>query len=110
MVGSIIGGGLIMPYVNKESRESISENNIPQNPGELNYLITISIDDYLNYHGLNYQHINDVVGVLECAKMELYRRIAIPYEDVKKEKNGDVYSKQNTIGENIKWVPHHNLV
>jgi len=31
------------------------------------------------------------VGVLECAKMELYRRVAAPYEDKKKEENGDVY-------------------
>jgi hypothetical protein len=32
-----------------------------------------------------------LVGVLECAKQELYRRILIPYEDAKIELNGDVY-------------------
>jgi len=34
-----------------------------------------------------------VTGVLECAKLELYRRIAAPYEDTKIEENGDVYSE-----------------
>jgi len=28
---------------------------------------------------------------LECSKMELYRRIAAPYEDDKSRLNGDVY-------------------
>ena len=32
-----------------------------------------------------------MVGVLECAKLELYRRMAAPYEDEKIEDNGDVY-------------------
>ena len=43
---------------------------------------------------LKYSEINSVIGVLECAKMELYRRIAAPYEDKKCEENGDVYSIQ----------------
>ncbi len=33
-----------------------------------------------------------VIGVLECAKLELYARVVRPYEDVKKMLNGDVYS------------------
>jgi len=32
------------------------------------------------------------VGVLECAKLELYRRIAAPYEDEKIVETGDVYT------------------
>lgn len=31
------------------------------------------------------------MGVLECVKQEYYRRVAIPYEDQAKERNGDVY-------------------
>ena len=33
------------------------------------------------------------MGALECAKLELYRRVAAPYEDVKIMENGDVYTK-----------------
>ena len=32
-----------------------------------------------------------LIGVLECAKLELYRRVAAPYEDDKIDENGDVY-------------------
>jgi hypothetical protein len=35
---------------------------------------------------------DEVVGVLECAKLEIYRRIAAPYEDKKIVENGDVYT------------------
>jgi len=60
------------------------------NAGDLNYAFTIIAQKYLREHGLNYQHINDVVGALEGCKMELYRRVAAPYEDDKIAENGDV--------------------
>ena len=40
---------------------------------------------------ISYSRINELIGVLECAKIELYRRIAAPYEDDKSRINGDVY-------------------
>jgi len=40
---------------------------------------------------MNYRNINELVGVFECAKLELYRRVASPYEDEKIQSNGDVY-------------------
>ncbi|MCC7510354.1 MAG: hypothetical protein IT464_13420 [Planctomycetes bacterium] len=39
----------------------------------------------------SYARINEIIGALECAKLELYRRIASPYEDAKAGQNGDVY-------------------
>lgn len=86
-----------MPYISQEDRiffdQKISfNNNAIQTPGELNYIITKLIDYYISTHGKNYAIINEVVGVLECAKLELYRRIASPYEDIKIEQNGDVYT------------------
>jgi hypothetical protein len=41
-------------------------------------------------NGENYQHFNDVLGALEGAKLELYRRRIAPYEDTKIVENGDV--------------------
>jgi hypothetical protein len=41
--------------------------------------------------GLSYKNINQAIGALECAKLELYRRVAAPYEDKKALINGDVY-------------------
>jgi len=36
----------------------------------------------------------DAIGALECAKLELYRRVAAPYEDTKIAENGDVYDPE----------------
>ena len=86
-----------MPYVDRETRVRLDEGSPPENPGELNYLVTRIVDSYLKTKGrIRYSHINEAVGVLECAKLELYRRIAAPYEDVKMNETGDVY--QSTDG------------
>jgi hypothetical protein len=82
-----------MPYIDKASRERLGEGGVPETAGELNYLITRMLDDYIQRKGgTRYTHINEVIGVLECTKMELYRRVAGPYEDVKCEESGDVYT------------------
>lgn len=57
--------------------------------GRLNYAITRLCLEVMPE--LRYKQLNAVVGVLECAKQELYRRLAAPYEDAQAERNGDVY-------------------
>jgi len=80
-----------MPYINKHDRNSIQEGfRRPATAGELNFLITTIIKDYYEDDQC-YQTINDVVGALEGAKLEFYRRVAAPYEDLKIKENGDVY-------------------
>ena len=79
-----------MPYIEESYRE-VLESSTPLNPGELNYKITKTCIEYLNSEGTSYKTINEIIGVLECAKMEFYRRIAVPYENLKKKENGDVY-------------------
>ena len=80
-----------MPYITPDRRKDLAQGEVPQNPGELNYAITAGILWYLSTHGLNYRTINDIVGALEGAKAEFQRRVTAPYEDKKKEENGDVY-------------------
>jgi hypothetical protein len=83
-----------MPYIKPERRPYVFSSNpyrIPINSGELNYAITCIAVEYLRVHGMSYNTINEIVGALECAKQEFYRRVAIPYEDKKIEENGDVY-------------------
>jgi hypothetical protein len=79
-----------MPYIKQKVREEIGER-WPLNSGELNYAITILLIDYFKRNGGRYQQINDVIGALEGAKLEFYRRVATPYEDEKIIENGDVY-------------------
>ena len=62
--------------------------------GVLNYCISALFNEVLKTKGLNYRNLNELVGVLECAKLELYRRIASPYEDEKIAENGDVFNNE----------------
>lgn len=87
-----------MPYVTQEARKRLDAGQAPQGAGELNYAITRMVDDYLAARGgVRYAHLNEVIGVLECAKLELYRRLAAPYEDCKIAENGDVYGSVPSI-------------
>ena len=80
-----------MPYILRSRRVKLDGNrDLPRNAGELNYVITNIISEYYQQEG-GYSSINDVLGALEGAKLEFYRRVAAPYEDTKIQENGDVY-------------------
>jgi hypothetical protein len=79
-----------MPYIEPEKRREILEGRAPDTAGELNYSLTVEILDYAKAHN-NYQGFNDIIGALEAAKAEFYRRWVAPYEDYKIAINGDVY-------------------
>jgi len=81
-----------VPYITKEARERVNKERVGMDCGELNYQISKILNDYLEDVGKSYKRINEVIGVLECAKLELYRRVAVPYEDLKIKENGDVYT------------------
>jgi hypothetical protein len=80
-----------MPYVARDRRKALGEFAEPRTSGELNYQLTTKITAYLKDHKLSYSTINDILGALEGAKMEFYRRVAVPYEEKKIMENGDVY-------------------
>jgi len=82
-----------MPYIKQEFRPLLDVcKRLPDDAGELNYVITTILDQYIKMKGKKYQTLNEVIGVMECAKLELYRRVAAPYEDTKIIENGDVYT------------------
>ena len=81
-----------MTYIKQERRRALLDQSVAIDvPGELNWAFTDTITCYIRNKGLSYQTINDIVGALEGAKLEFYRRIAVPYEDTKIIENGDVY-------------------
>ena len=86
-----------MPYIKQEKREEILDSiyaNLPfeiKCAGDLNYIISYLCNEYLKINEVSYKNLNELIGALECAKLELYRRVAVPYEDVKIKENGDVY-------------------
>lgn len=85
------------PYIDQTTRDEFREvgasghNPVTVHPGELNYEITLKLLKYLEVNGLSYRTINDIIGALEGAKLEFYRRIVVQYEDGKIKENGDVY-------------------
>jgi predicted NACHT family NTPase len=87
-----------LPYVKTENRakyeKALTElidilKSLPTEEvdGELNYVVTKILKQV---YPLRYFHINKAIGVLECAKLEFYRRVAAPYEDKKLKESGDV--------------------
>lgn len=86
-----------MPYIQQSQRAQVEPTSPrqAQSAGELNYQITRLCQQYVELqqagHALTYTTLNAVVGVLECAKLEFYRRLATPYEGHKALTNGDVY-------------------
>ena len=82
-----------MPYITNEARRDLLTRAMkPSTAGEFNFLISTIANDYLARYGKSYAVINELIGMLECTKLELYRRIAAPYEDEKKLANGDVFT------------------
>lgn len=85
-----------MPYIKLEYRPQFEQDltalfvNLPENPGELNYVITRLISEYWR-RDRKYATIAEISGVLSNVESEFYRRIAVPYEDTKIAENGDVY-------------------
>ncbi len=79
-----------MPYIKVEDRLRVITQGCPNTAGELNYLFTMLSRDYIHEKGESYQTYNDILGALEGAKLELYRRQVAPYEDIKIQENGDV--------------------
>lgn len=98
-----------MPYINPLKREVLDpavdellnslrelESDDPENSmaGNLNYIFTRLLDRA--YTAPRYDDINEAVGVLECCKLELYRRLAVPYEENKRFYNGDAYTMEQS--------------
>ena len=84
-----------MPYIKKEDRQYFDEtikaiSEDVANEGDLNYIFTSLLHDRIEVEGISYQTLNNLIGVLECCKLELYRVLVGPYEDTKKKLNGSV--------------------
>ena len=86
-----------MPYLKVEDKEYLSKivkeaNSIEwEDPGQLNYVMTELCKAFMKSLGGRYYVHDEIIGALECCKLEFYRRKTAVYEDQKIEENGDVY-------------------
>jgi hypothetical protein len=84
-----------MPYIDPGRRKAINVflsetmGNVI-GPGELNYLISHAVHWYVMRAPMSYSMLNEALGVLEAAKLELYRTVIAPFEDQKRAENGSV--------------------
>lgn len=96
-----------MPYIEHSKREDFDEEiDIlacrVESVGDMNYVITKFLHAVLEKKGVCYTNINSMIGVLECAKIELYRQIANKYENKKKMANGPVSTLDQINMEDIR--------
>jgi hypothetical protein len=80
-----------MPYISQERRKVLDAIPVATTPGELNYVLTMSLLDYWKTRPQNYQTINDISGAATEALAEFRRRIVVDYENEKCNANGDLY-------------------
>ena len=81
-----------MPYIEKSRRTALDNKTVcPDKGGDINYLVTQLCQTFLELKGESYATYNELIGALECCKLELYRRKIAIYEDKKIKSNGDVW-------------------
>lgn len=83
-----------MPYLSDKDRKHglIAGTILPDCAGDINFIIADTVDVFLTHKGMSYASLNEAIGAIECAKLEVYRRLAAPYEDIKIAENGDVFT------------------
>ncbi|NCQ51660.1 hypothetical protein GW796_07155 [archaeon] len=97
-----------MPYVTKNFRQEleplidalsqkvleINSNNPKQTrDGLLNFAVTEILNQ--TFPNAKYTDFNELIGFLECCKLEYYRKKIAPYEDLKESENGAVRQFDN---------------
>lgn len=83
-----------MPYIDPVRRLQIGlgrDDDKAATIGECTFVITEAAMEWVRQAPPSYERYNAAIGALECAKLELYRRLVAPYEDQKCAENGDVY-------------------
>ena len=92
-----------MPYLKQERRQELYpliskvageiqaavESGIGKRGGEVNFVICSLVD---MLYDRNYTELSAAIGDVECAKLEVYRRVLGNYEDQKIIEHGDVFS------------------
>lgn len=84
-----------MPYIKQEDRPKFDEhinalNDAIACAGDFNYVVSRLGLALIAKLGGRYDHHNTVIGAMECAKLEMYRRRTGPYEDIAIFRNGDI--------------------
>lgn len=92
-----------MPYIKQDFRDELTplidslaqkineihgKNPAQTRDGLLNFAVTEILNE--TFPDARYTDFNEIIGFLECCKLEYYRKKIAPYEDVKEKENGPV--------------------
>lgn len=92
-----------MPYIKQNYRDQLDKNidklaelvkeihtAHPEQTrdGLLNYSLTRLLNNV--FADARYHDFNELIGMLECCKLEFYRKSIAPYEELKEQENGAV--------------------
>lgn len=83
-----------MPYVTEDRKIDIEDGSSMKSAGDLNYVLTTVVVDYLLSNGLSYETLAEITAALDDCKDEFKRRVQVPYEKRKIRENGDVYPEE----------------
>jgi len=94
-----------MTYIESKDRRDVLAAwlDMPQNIDELSYAITKEILAFLPAEP-SYADFNDIIGVLECIKLEFYHRAVATYKDEKRKINGDVGYDDLPANRRLDWT------
>ncbi len=102
-----------MPYITQNYRDQLYQEIDAlaqkikqineQNPGQTkDGLMNFALTELMNevFPNARYHQFNEIIGFLECCKLEYYRKKIGPYEDLKEQENGPVrqFDKQEKSG------------
>lgn len=93
-----LAGAVYKVYLEEQAKaKAEGRDRFQTRDGLLNYAFTRIMNQV--YPEPNYHEINEKIGLLECAKLENYRTLAAPYEDLKADQNGHVatYTKAEML-------------
>lgn len=84
-----------MPYIDEERRTHLRSladelGNRIIGVGEFNYVVSCILHKLVERNGKRYKVMNNLVGALECCKLEFVRTVLSPHEDMKRKENGPV--------------------
>ena len=93
-----------MPYIDRRNRKDLDEaieklGDLIEvhNEGGVNYCITKLLHIWMGEKELRrYGDYNAAIGILEAAKLELYRDLVGPYEEKAKEQHGEIIRNTRT--------------
>ena len=95
-----------MPYIEQTERDYYEVSlrkiigtldNLKNQPGHLNYVISRILEGFAYNKGVNYACLSETAAQARAAAAEFERRVLGPYEDQKIIENGDVYGRIQPI-------------